>query len=637
MITLLLTLAVAADPLLPPGADVRPAVYVDVTDEGFGQIETLLRAVLPESIPIDNAGLVQGGTFGSSFLGADYNFGVENLKVRPEIDSVLVDPEPGVCRFRPDGSTIPGNGYLDVDANLLVSLNSFNDPAYAYLDASISVLFFDFDILSEDCNLVIYRKPVTAGVDVTLGALQNPITCFYEGPAEADCPIELALIDPKNPQLGTFCPCRIPNVEIENFEWTLGIQSIDDLDLDCSGFISLIIDVADVFGIDPVEILVESLSPTIDGAVNDAIEEVVPQIEDALTALTLHEELDVLGNPIVVDLCPTTIQVDDRGLRLQLDGGVDAPPLPHPCIAAFDPGGSRVTVPIADPRYPDIGNTGVAFDEQVDALLNDDFINQALYGAWRSGLLCQRIDENALPAGTELPVDFDSSLLNLLSSNQFAEFFPTNRTVPLLIATRPEQPPIVRTITDGSALAVLEVEKLGLDLYAELDGRMARFVGLDLKAQAALDANFSGQTGVIGLLVDFDTESVTTEVVFNNLKPEASEAVATGFAAIFDTLAGPLINDLLGNLSFPLPSFQGLGVSAAVLEPAGPIGDFIGVFGNIGPVPYAGADLGGCDLFGGGGGAGGGCDLGCSTGAVPTRLVWLGLPMVLALGLRRRR
>ncbi len=637
-VSLLVLLATTAhaEPLLPPGGDVSPAIYVDITEAGFGQIENLLRAVLPETVPIDNAGLVQGGSFGSSFLGADYNFGVENLKVKPEIDSILVDPQdPGYCR--PIDPTTPlANGKLAIDANLLVSLNDFQDPAYAYLDASISVLFFDLDILSEECNIVIYRKPVSASIDVEVGRMQNPITCQFEQIAVPDCPLDLVLRDPKRPPNPSsnpeICPCTVPHVEIENFEWYFGIQNIDDLDLDCSGFISLIIDIADFFGIDPVEILLESLKPTIDGTINDAIADLEPQIKDALDALTITESLDLLGTPIEANLCPTDVFVDHRGLRVQLDGGIQAPELPHPCVAAYDPGGSRVTVPIDDPRFPDLGNTGVAFDEQIDGLLNDDLLNQALYGVWRGGLLCQRI--TAEDAGLDLPIAVDSSLLDLIGGGQFAEFFPT--PAPLIMATRPEKPPIVRTLTDNSGLALVEVEKLGVDLYAELDGRMTRFVAIDLSAQAGLDAAFNGATGNLALSVDFNPDDIVPVVVYNELKPAASAQVEIGFSSIVDTVAGPLLNDLLGGLSFDLPSFEGLGVQAAVLEPAGPMGDFVGIFGNIGPVGYGGASLGGCDLFGGGG-TGGGCDTGCSTGAVPVRITWLFVPMLLGAGLRRRQ
>lgn len=636
MLPVLLLHAFAA-PLLPPSGDVRPAVYVDVTERGFGQIEALLRPFIPESIPIDNAGLVQGGSFGSDFLGANYNFGVENLKVRPEIQSLDVDPEPGVCRFRQDGSTIPGNGRLEIDANVLVSLNSFSDPAYAYLDASISVLFFDLDVLSEDCNIVIDRKPVTASIDLMMGGRQNPITCFYNDLGLTDCPISPVLLDPIRPELGEVCPCVVPDVAFENFEWTLGIQDIDDLELDCSGFISLVIDIAGFFNIDPVEILVESLTPTIDAEAAKAIADVEPQIEEALGALTISESFDLLGNSVQVDFCPTGIDIDDRGLRIQLDGGIDGGTLPHPCVAEYDPGGSLVTVPIADPRYPELGNTGVPFDEEIDALVNDDFANQALYALWRQGLLCQRLDAETLPID-DLPVSFDSTLLNLISAQQFAEFFPEGEAKPLLISTRPEKPPEVRTVQAGSdGLAVLQIENLGLDLYAELDGRFARFVALNLDAQAGIDATFDGQTGNIAGIVDFDTESVTTEVVFNDLKPSANDAVVNGFATIFDQLAGPLINDLLGNLSFPVPSIGGVGVQSAIVETAGPIRDFIGVFGTVGVVPYGDGSLGGCDLFGGGGGgAGGGCDTGCANAAVPTRVGWLLLPLLVAVGRRRR-
>ena len=50
------------------------------------------------------------------------------------------------------------------------------------------------------------------------------------------------------------------------------------------------------------------------------------------------------------------------------------------CVEAYDPGGSALSgepVPV-----PGVGG-------QISLRLNSDWLNQGLYAAWRSGILCQ--------------------------------------------------------------------------------------------------------------------------------------------------------------------------------------------------------------------------------------------------------
>ena len=176
--------------------------------------------------------------------------------------------------------------------------------------------------------------------------------------------------------------------------------------------------------------------------------------------------------------------------------------------------------------------------------------------------------------------------------------------------------------------------KLGLDMMAELDGRFTRVVGLDLAAEAGLDLNFNPATGNLGVGVAFDPSLIETVVSFNDLKPEASAQVATGFATIAETIVPPLLEGALGDISFPLPSISGLGLVSADIAAVGPIQDFLGVFGTIGPVPYGDA-ASGCDALGLSDTSG--CTDGSSC-ATATRA--RGLPffaLLLAAGLRRRK
>lgn len=609
-----MTVAHAA-PMWQAGQEVDPALYVDVTKEGLDQIETILRAVLPPTVPIDNAGLVSGGSIGSSFIGADYEFGVNNLVVLPAISNADVIPlagSPTGCRF-----LYPENGRIRLNLDLDVSLNTAANPAYAYISADLNLFGLGLDVLDEDCNIHMDHKHVTATVDLIVGPKLDTFTC--QPLVDANGFVE-------------------PEVKLESFSWDMDINSIDDLSLNCSGFLSLLLDMADFFGIDPVELLLASLRPTIDSTINDTVDTLIPQINDALKALVIQQSLPLLGANYDVTLGPKDVKVTNDGLRITMGGLLDPGEFPASCVSEFDPGGSRLTIPTHDPRYPELADHSVDFDQHVAFQINDDFINQALYGLWRNGLLCQSISGDSSPI--DLPIPLDSSLLGLLAGGKFDEFFPTAQ--PLLIHTRPVSPPTF-AMTNSTPAAVLDVEDLGIDFYAELDGRYARFVGLDMSAQAGVDVLFDGTTGNLGAAVTFDPSRVTTHVSFNDLKPDASAQVESGWGAIVETVAGPLINNLLGeNLTFALPSFkvtpdqpQPLGLQTAVLAASGPIKDFMGVFGTFGLVNYGGsAATGGCDLFGSSGGAG--CGGGCSSPGVPVRVGWLLLPMLVA-GLRRRR
>ncbi|MCB9682875.1 MAG: hypothetical protein H6733_15515 [Alphaproteobacteria bacterium] len=624
LLTLLVAPALAVEPRLPATSEVAPAVYIDITREGFAQADEIITSVLPPTVPIDNSGFIQGGSFGGGFAGLDYEFGVDNLVVIPELDSASVIPiGPTVCR---EGAGTPGNGYLDVDAGLLVSLNTAANPAHAWLEADMNLFFglIDVGLLNERCNIHIDRKLVSVGVDVTIGPKQNPSTCFYNYVEPASCPLAL---DARGQ-----CGCIIPEITIDNFTWDMDIQNIDDLGLQCSGFIELLIDLADFFGIDPVELLLESLRPTIDSTINGAIADLQPQLDALGDALLIQQDIDLLGNNLSIGICPTDWYVDNDGMRIELSGHAHGPEFPNPCIAAYDEGGSLVTVPPSGERYPQLGNSGVAFDEHAAAQINDDFGNQALYHLWRTGLLCQTLspDQSAI----DLPITLDTSLLNLLSGQALTDLFPEAQ--PITLVTRPRKPPVMRTIPSGPNLAVVTLEDMGIDMYASLDGRLSRVVGMELSADATLDVAFDSSIGQIGAQVGIDPALIDPVVVFNDLAPDASASIEDGFGGVIQQLVGPLLGDALGDIVFDLPSIQGLGVQEAVLAPSGPGQDWLGVFGDIGPVAYGSTGAAGCDLFGGDPSGSGGCDTGCSSNPLPSRLGLLFLPLLVAVFRRRR-
>jgi len=96
------------------------------------------------------------------------------------------------------------------------------------------------------------------------------------------------------------------------------------------------------------------------------------------------------------------------------------------------------------------------------------------------------------------------------------------------------------------------------------------------------------------------------------------------------TVVGPLLDGLTGGLSFPLPAINGLGIQEIFIDPAGPQGDFMGLYTTVGPVSYTN-DTSDCTS----GCSTGGCSTGCQQGGRPG-MFWAA-PLALLVALRRRR
>ena len=112
--------------------------------------------------------------------------------------------------------------------------------------------------------------------------------------------------------------------------------------------------------------------------------------------------MDLLGQPLIIDLEPTKLSVEDNGLVLGLgssmnfetDSCVDL--LQYPLPEGTD--------------WPDW--SGAAFQSQInyDAAVfisKESFVNQLLYGVWSSGVLCANVGELAgLPISGQLASTF---------------------------------------------------------------------------------------------------------------------------------------------------------------------------------------------------------------------------------------
>jgi hypothetical protein len=277
--------------------------------------------------------------------------------------------------------------------------------------------------------------------------------------------------------------------------------------------------------------------------------------------------------------------------------------------------GSKSTASILMP----IGYTPASISSpDIAATIDDDFMNQLLYSAWRGGLLCITVDEDTFA--------LDTSMLDLLTGNAFTELFPEPQ--PMIIKTMPENPPTLNLNTNSDI--AIDIEDLGLNFFAIVDGRRTRLLNVALTTDVGVDLPFDASTGEMRVAIDLDTDRVTPNVIYNEFRPDASSTIEGSFAGQLDTILSLVdLDSMLGDLQFAFPSVSGFGLNDLSMEATGQNDEDLGAFAGIGPVPYENA---GC----GDSGDTSGCGGGCSTNGKPNSRLAL-LSFVALFGWLRRR
>lgn len=508
------------------GESIQEAAYADLTPEGLNAVSGLIPALLPSSIAIpDTSG--SGGTWCFN-----YEYGISGAAASITVVNATISP---------------GNGVLDITANLLVSLNDASDPFDLYTEVAC---------IGDTCSGYVDPFPVTIATSMALEVVDDGAG-------------------------GRTLDATMGDINV-----SYDLQN-DDIHLnDCA--IGTLEDVLDFFGLSLYDLLLGQL----DGLLQDAVADLGPTleetIEEAFASATINQELDLNGAVAQLSLQPADVLIQPDGVRVQMAGSVSAEQAA--CVAAFDQGGSRKTPTSA----PDIGYTpsSVGSDYHVALLLSDDFANQAIYALWRGGLLCYTLDENG-------PFPLDTSILNLLTGDVFAELFPESK--PVVLQTAPSVAPTVAYNGAHAVEAVLD--DLGLELYAELDGREAKIVTIDLDGPVGIDLDFDGTTGLLGILVDLDPAALTPSIRYNEFYPDANETIVTAFSSGFGGIVDTVVGGLLSDLSFAVPAFTGVGLTDLATSTVGTDEDWLGAYAWVGPVPYEAAD-----------GCGGDCSSGCSGG-----------------------
>ncbi len=383
-----------------------------------------------------------------------------------------------------------------------------------------------------------------------------------------------------------------------------------DINLENCG-IGGIEDVLNFFGLSLYTLILDAMAPELEKQLDDMRPDLETAIEDAFNELVINEQLDLSDVLIDLKLQPHDLTITPDGVDLQMEGSMAAVEVAE-CIAAWDPG----TSPRTDSPIPGIDRLPAGTD--FGLLASDDFANQAMYGLWQGGLLCYELTS----ADQEL---INTSLLGLLAGDAFEGI--TEDGAPLVIATRPREAPLA--VMDGEHDIDIEVEDLGLDLYAEVDDRMARVLGLGLSTNVGIDLGFDSTTGELAIELDLAPEEMEAVITANEISSATDEelqaTLSGAFESVLETFIGPMLG---GNLAFALPSVDGLGLTSFEVEATGQQQDWLAVLAELGVVTY-GADSEGC-------GSSEGCSSGCAASEAPGRVLWLlGLPLAL-VGIRRR-
>ncbi len=534
----------------PAGSTINPGLSADITKEGFDAVAELIPALLPAEIPIETTGDSYAGVLDQCYLGG-YAYEISNAKVAIEVGSA---------------SITPGDGVLDVNAELLVALNDATDPFGLYTMV---------ECLEDTCYGYVNPFPVNVSTSMMLAIVDNG-----DGTRSLDATMGEIVVD---------------------YE----LDGADDIYLgECT--IGDIEEVLNYVGISLYDLILSMVGGTLESTIADMGPELEAQIEEAFAAATIEQDLDVGGASIHVLLQPSNVEITPAAARITMEGAFSGDAAS--CIESVDPGGSLRT----DSELPDADElpSGIPSDYHLGLMVADDFANAALYSFWRGGLLCYTLDENG-------PVPLDTSMLNLLTDDAFAPLF--GEPGPVTIITRPLKPPEVNYT--GEHDLGLTVEDLELDFYAELDGRQSRMITLSLDADAGADLAFDDSTGNLEVAVDLSAENITPTVSYNEIEPAANDAVLEKFAGLFGTIIDSVAGDLLSSLAFALPNFSGIGLQSIDVAANGDASDWLGVYTWLDPVTYGDASscggCGGTDTGGGSGDCGGGCSGGTSCAVGP--------------------
>lgn len=540
--------AVAQD-FLPPGAPIESALCADITEEGVTFLLEQVTGILPAELVV---GTIPPQQIVDAFI-CTLDFWLENVVVHMQIDSLWAEGTPEA---------------LEIVAEVTIQLNDEANPANMVFDGCMNYVC----LLHTDAVQVELRLPVSMAlsadevgdpfIDVTIHELTHDIESAMGGAIH-------------------LTGCAIGEIN-EFLDTWLNFNAFD--------------------------LVIGQLVAEVDTQIAEQIGPLEVTVEEGLRALFIPEtELDVLDATLTYELAPTLVEHNEHGLRLVLGGSLDASPAD--CILPFEDPGSPLTVS----GLPAMAETTPqsALGYHAGALVADDFLNQALYAAWRGGVLCYSASDLG---SLQLTTTYLGLLLGLENAERLAELVGPGES-PIIIRTVPERQPLA--VLDGPHDVDILVEGLNIEFYITMADRFVRLASIAIDVGVGINV-FVDETDALALDIILDTDNLNPRITYNEIAPDLNEALETNFPGFLTTVIDSVAGSLLSGMAFALPTFAGMGLFELMVENAGvdpSLLDFLGAFAVLGE-SSGGVSSGGCDSCGTGGcdaaGCGGCTDSGCS-------------------------
>ena len=335
-----------------------------------------------------------------------------------------------------------------------------------------------------------------------------------------------------------------------------------------------------------VELFLGNIEDAVVGVLEDQVRPLIePAIEDAFNSLNIAGSFDIAGAAIGYDFYPTRLELHPGTIGVVM-GGHFASETVAPCA---DPDrGSLLTVG----ALPDYSQVPSQYD--LAGSIADDILNQLLFSAWRSGLLCRTVDEmGGAPLSSDLLAMLGGSLSTIMTDGG-----------PLALQITTPEPPIATLGGPNGETAVVSLANMRLDVFADVRDRMVRIFGLTLSPTAGVTLTM-GADGVLVPELNFDPTQMGAQVAYNELAPDVNETLLTLLPTILEQFL-PQLTDAIPPIA--LPDLGGIVLESADFTPDGPAGDYLTAHASLGGQVSAGGCSaipdGGCGVDAGG--------LGCS-------------------------
>lgn len=305
-------------------------------------------------------------------------------------------------------------------------------------------------------------------------------------------------------------------------------------------------------------------------------------------ALDLGYQLAPSGDAFDVNCVAGTDCRAAIGLDIVSRTGVEAAPdeapgdavPPHPCVVALDEpgftalyGAPQFSAPLDVPLTGELD--GVPYHLGLSVARGG--VNQALYAAYNTGVLCIDIDSEGIHALANGAFPLSAGTLNTLSGGLLAEYTPSSS--PALVTVAPSLPPVASfgAGDESEGHLVLDWQDVRVSFYVFMYERYARVFAVDVDLSVELSAIYDDSTQVLELSVARGPTLSGYEEAYSELLPEVA------FGEVLESLLGSLLDQFLGDqLAFELPlGLDGLladateapiGVEVRGIETTGPSG-----------------------------------------------------------------